>query len=133
MAIDARAVTVPSGTVLVVKTTNSISGADNAGKKFHGQLIRDLMAKGNIVLPAGTKVVGVVQSPFVSVGSTTRPMTLKLTAVSIRGQMVPVNTQPFEAQAGGVAGKHGGRATSNRFVFPPGTVFQFSLSQPANL
>jgi hypothetical protein len=133
MAIDARAATVPSGTVLVVKTTTSLSSYDNAGKKFTGHLVRGVTAKGNIALPAGTEVVGVVQSPYVSVGSTSRPMTLKLTGVSVRGQMVAINTQPYEAVASGVAGKHGGRATGNRFVFPPGTILQFQLSQSANL
>ena len=133
MAVDASAATVPSGAVLVVKTTTSLSSYDNAGKKFNGQLIHGVTAKGNIVLPVGTSVVGVVESPYVSVGSTTRPMTLKLTAISIRGQMVAINTQPYEAEASGVAGKHGARATGNRFVFPPGTVLQFHLSQPANL
>jgi hypothetical protein len=47
--------------------------------------------------------------------------------------MVAINTHSFEAAASGVAGKHGTRATGNRFVFPPGTVLQFSLSHPANL
>ena len=133
MVVDASAATVPSGAVLVVKTTNSLSSSDNAGKKFQGQLIHGVTAKGNIVLPAGTSVVGVVESPYVSVGSTTRPMTLKLTAISIRGQMVAINTQPYEAAASGVAGKHGARATGNRFVFPPGTVLQFHLNQPVHL
>ena len=133
LAIGARAATVPSGAVLVVKTTTSLSSYDNAGKKFTGQLVRGVTAKGIVVLPAGADVVGVVQSPYVSVGSTSRPMTLKLTGISVRGQMVAINTEPYEAVASGVAGKHGSRATGNRFVFPPGTILQFHLSKATNL
>ena len=93
------AATIPAGTTLQVRTSTTISSRDTAGKKFQGQLLQDVGAKGTVILPVGTAVVGVVESPRVEVGSSTRPLTLKLTQVSVHGQiMVPIKTKDFEVE-----------------------------------
>jgi hypothetical protein len=122
------AATIPSGTMLLLKTSNSISSRDNAGKRFYGTLIQ-----GAGSLPAGTKVTGVIVSPYVAIGSTTRPMTLRLTELSVKGRTVLISTQVFDAQATGVYGRRGTRLTGNNFVFPPGTMMQFVLNRPVSI
>ncbi len=120
--------TIPSGTMLVLKTTNSISSRDKAGKRFYGTLIQ-----GTGALPAGTHVEGVIVSPYVAIGSTTRPMTLRLTQLSLKGHPVPISTHVFDAENSGMYGRRGTRLTGNNFVFPPGTVMQFVLDRPVNI
>ena len=123
------AATIPAGTTLVLKTTESIASRDVAGRPFHGQLILSAGA-----LPVGTKVVGIVQSPRVVIGSITRPLTLQLTQVSVQGRMMPIKTQPFEAHNKGTTGPRGGvRVTGSAFVLPPGTLLQFRLTHPLNI
>jgi hypothetical protein len=122
------AATIPSGTMLLLKTSNSISSRDNAGKRFYGTLIQSAGS-----LPAGTKVTGVIVSPYVAIGSTTRPMTLRLTELSLKGRTVLISTQVFDAQATGVYGRRGTRLTGNNFVFPPGTMMQFVLNRPVSI
>jgi len=127
------AATIPSGTMLQLRTSNSISSRDHAGKRFYGTLLNNVSVNGNVVLAAGTKVAGVIESPRVAIGSTTRPMTLKLTDVSVRGRTVLISTQIFEAEAAGIYGRRGTRVSGNNFVFPPGTVLQFSLNRAVSI
>lgn len=127
------AATIPSGTMLQLRTTNSISSRDKAGKKFYGALLNNVSVNGNVVLAAGTNVVGVIQSPRVAIGSTTRPMTLKLTEISTKRGSVLISTQIFEAEASGMYGRRGTRVTGNNFIFPPGTVLQFYLNRPVGI
>lgn len=127
------AATIPSGTILQLRTTNSISSRDHAGKKFYGTLLNNVSVNGNVVLAAGTKVAGAVESPRVAIGSTTRPMTLKLTEVSAHGHTMLISTHVFEAEAAGIYGRRGTRVSGNNFVFPPGTVLHFSLNRAVNI
>jgi hypothetical protein len=131
--VGGSAATIPSGAILQLRTTNSISSRDHAGKRFYGTLINNVSVNGNVVLPAGTKVTGAIESPRVAIGSTTRPMTLKLTEVSVRGHTVLISTHVFEAEAAGIYGRRGTRVSGNNFVFPPGTVLQFALNRAVSI
>lgn len=122
------AATIPSGTMLLLKTSNSISSRDKAGKRFYGTLIQSAG-----VLPAGTHVVGVIVSPRVAIGSTTRPMTLRLTELSLKGRAVLISTHVFDAENSGIYGRRGTRLTGSNFVFPPGTMMQFVLDRPVSI
>ncbi len=124
---------VPNGTTLVVKTASTISSKDSAGKPFKGQLLQDVQVKGKVVLAAGTPVAGVVESPQVRAGSRTRPLSLKLTQISVGGRMVPVETESFQTKDAGVKAKSGARVTGGAFLLSPGTTLQFRLSQPLSL
>jgi hypothetical protein len=129
------AATIPAGTTLQVRTSTTISSRDTAGKKFQGQLLQDVGAKGTVILPAGTPVVGVVESPRVEVGSSTRPLTLKLTQVSVHGRTVSIKTQGFEAENLSPWKGRRGRVqiSGGAFVLPHGTTLQFRLAQPLTL
>jgi hypothetical protein len=132
-SLAATAATIPAGTTLVVKTTSTISSRDTAGKPFQGSLLRDVEVEGKVVLTAGTPVAGVVESPRVQIGSSTRPLSLKLVQVSIHGRMKPLKTESFETENAGIKGRRGIRLTGGAFLLPPGTNLQFRLSQPLNL
>ena len=88
------ATTIPADAKIVVTTTTTISSRDATGKPFEGRLLQNVEVKGHSALTAGAPVRGVVESPRVNIGSSTRPLTRKLTQVSIHGRMVPIKTQP---------------------------------------
>ncbi len=131
--LGAIADTIPSGTTLVLKTTSTITSRDNTGKPFQGRLSQSVQVKGKVVLAEGAGVAGVIESPRVAIASSTRPLTLKLTEVSIGGKMVPIKTESLETDATGVKTRGGKRVTGGAFVLSPGTTLQFKLSQPLNL
>jgi len=133
---SASAVTVPAGTNLTVRTVVTISSQDRVGKKFTAQLDRDVAVNGTVLLRAGTKVYGKVESSRALAGRQSRPLTLNLTAISSHGREVPVVTvQAFRAESTAPTGP-GGRVTivaGSKFVFPHGSKMQFRLAQPLNL
>ena len=57
-----RAVTVPAGTSLWVRTLDRVSSSDNAGKSFAARLDASLVVNNRVVIPAGCKVYGCVES-----------------------------------------------------------------------
>jgi hypothetical protein len=61
-SLPGRASTLPSGTVLSVRTLEPVSSGDKAGKKFAAQLDTNLIVKGRVTAPAGSVVYGRVES-----------------------------------------------------------------------
>ena len=126
--------TLPAGTIILVRTEKNIYARDPAGRKFQAKLVRPLAAEGKNVVPAGTPVVGMVKSPWLSVGSTTRPLTLRLVEIVINGKPVAVKSDDFEANNPSPWNtRRGVQVTGGAFVLTPGTVLQFHLKQPVNL
>jgi hypothetical protein len=90
------AVTVPAGTLLLVRVQNQVSSDDKAGTKFAAVLETDLTANGVVVAPAGTKVYGQVQQSKKAgrmVGKST--LSLVLTDINIGGTNQPIATSDF--------------------------------------
>ena len=56
------AATIPAGTTLVVRTLQAISAIDQPGTPFTAQLENNVTANGKVVLPAGTKLSGKVET-----------------------------------------------------------------------
>ena len=127
--------TIPAGTTLVVRTSTAISSRDATGRKFQASLTHDVKGSDGIILPAGTMVTGVIQSPQVRIASTHRPLTLRLIDVQIGKQKVGIKTAPFEAQdTSPWTGRHGRtQITGSAFLLPSGTILPFRLTQPVNL
>ena len=65
------AATIPAGTTLVVRTLQAISAIDQPGTPFTAQLENNVTANGKVVLPAGTKLSGKVQTAKRTTTSTT--------------------------------------------------------------
>src|SRR6266513_551618 len=133
-AANSFAATIPAGTTLVVQTLNTIHSNDRVGRTFTAQLNQDVVVNGKVVLRAGTKFDGKIESsqanPFRS-----GPLILNLTDVSINGRTVPIKTvSGFQVQ--NLAMRAGARArgiTVGPFVAPHGLRMQFRLAQPVKL
>ena len=127
------AVTIPAGTTLIVRTQNSISSQDRVGTKFTAQLDQDIAVKGTVLLRAGTKAFGRVESSRAGSGTQSRPLTANLTAISSHGREVPVvTTQAFEPESAVRKNRRGVAISTSRFVFPHGSRMQFRLAKPLN-
>ena len=131
---SSSAATIPAGTLLVVQTVDTVSSQDRVGKKFAAQLDRDVVVNGTVLLRAGTKVFGKVESSRALSGPQSRPLTLNLTAISSNGREVPIVTmQAFQAESTRKGPRGRVTITSSRFVFPHGSKMQFHLAQPVSL
>ncbi len=128
------AATIPAGTTLVVRTLNTIQSTDRVGRTFAAQLDQDVAVNGKVVLRAGTKFDGKIESsqanPFRS-----GALILNLTDVSMNGRTIPIKTASgFEVQ--NLAMRARARAhgiTVGPFVAPRGLRMEFRLAQPVKL
>jgi hypothetical protein len=128
------AATIPAGTTLVVRTLNTIQSTDRVGRTFTAQLDQDVAVNGKVVLRAGTKFDGRIESsqanPFRS-----GALILNLTDASINGRTIPIKTvSGFEVQ--NLAMRAGARArgiTVGPFVAPRGLRMEFRLAQPVKV
>lgn len=156
----ATKVTVPAGTVLLVRMMDSVSSKNSAGATFTTKLEYDLVADGVVVARAGTVVYGKVQSATQArraVGRST--LDLRLTQMSIGSTQVPIVSSSYAqageasgkkmakaAAAGAIIGNNTGNGSSGdgaaigmgvamlkpgqTLTIPPGSLLEFSLSQP---
>jgi hypothetical protein len=129
------AATIPAGTTLVVQTLNTIHSNDRVGRTFTAQLDQDVVVNGKVVLRAGTKFDGKIESSQAIPRQSTAPLVLNLTDVSINGRTIPIKTvSGFQVQH---VSMHGGaRArgiTVGPFVAPRGLRMEFRLAQPLHI
>jgi hypothetical protein len=121
----ARAVTIPGGTSLMVRTVDQLSSSDKAGKSFAARLDDNLVVKGRVVIPAGSKVYGRVDSSK-SAGRAfgQSELALSLRKIVVDGRPVSIATGEFEE-----SGPRSGRKTARRAA--AGTLIGFALGGPA--
>ena len=110
-ASDPTSITVPTGTRLVIRTTDTIdSSRHRAGHRFRGQLEGALVVSGVTVAPRGTYVHGVVTQARQSgraVGSS--ELSMEFTDIMIDHQLFPIVTTGLSSQTGGEAARTVGR------------------------
>jgi hypothetical protein len=97
-------VTVPSGSMLLVRMGEGVSSNDAAGKRFTTILETDLAAEGVVVAKAGTRVYGKVETSQQAgryAGKST--LDIRLTELTVAGKTVAIVTGPF-AQTGSRSG-----------------------------
>jgi hypothetical protein len=118
----AAAETIPSGTKLTVRLGSEISsGTAEAGQSFNAILARNLVVKGKTLAKEGARVRGKVTLAKSS-GRLHAPgeLTLRLTAVEIRGKMVPISSSAYRAKGKGHtkgnAEKIGGGAAAGAII-----------------
>lgn len=108
---SAGQVTVPAGTRLVIRTTDTVdSSRHSAGHRFRGQLEGALVVDGVTVAPRGTFVHGRVAAAQQSgrmVGSS--ELTIEFTDLMIDDVLVPIATGGVSAQTGGEGARTVGR------------------------
>jgi hypothetical protein len=104
-------ITVPSGTRLVVRTSDTIdSSQHSAGHRFRGQLEGALVVDGVTVAPRGATVHGTILSASQAgrvAGSS--ELSLEWTDIMIDDQLFPIATTGMSAQTSGEAGRTVGR------------------------
>lgn len=114
-AADAKIVTIPKGTSLMIRAVDPVSSRDPAGKLFAGKLEGDLRSGGVTVAPSGTTVYGRLESARQSGALAGRnQLELKLTEIMIDGERVPIITAPYSAKQQGAGS--GGRTVRNTGV-----------------
>lgn len=96
----AASVTIPAGTVLLVRMVDPVSSKDPQGKRFTTTLETDLAVNGVVVAKAGTKVYGRIQSAQQARRYTGQSkLDLQLTEVAVGPNLVPILTSGY-AEAG---------------------------------
>lgn len=92
---EAKTVTIPAGTSLLVKLDKAVSSSDKPGTKFSGVLQGDLGTNG--VVKTGSAVYGeVMESKKAKRVRGKAEVTFALTQVNINGQLVTITTEPIE-------------------------------------
>ncbi len=108
-------ITVPSGTRLVIRTTDAIdSSRHSAGHRFRGQLEGALVVDGVTVAARGTFVHGRIASASQAgrmAGSA--DLSIEFTDIMIDDQLFPISTTELAAQTGNEAGRTGRRTARN--------------------
>jgi hypothetical protein len=108
---DANQVTVPSGTRLVIRMSDSLdSNRHSVGHRFRAQLDGAVVVDGVTVLPRGTQLQGQITSSGQArrlAGSSNLSVTF--TDVILNDEFVPISTGQLTAQTGDEAGRTVGR------------------------
>jgi hypothetical protein len=124
---EKKAITVPAGTVMMVKTGEKVTSSDKAGRNFSATLEANLLSGDVVVAKAGTQVYGqVMASKKIGRGVVVQhsDLVLSLTQINIEGTMYPMQTGSFSEKSTGVILQRGS------VVVPAGSLLQFSLAQP---
>jgi hypothetical protein len=126
------AATIPAGTTLLVRTNQTVSSSDPAGKTFSAQLANDVVVAGKVVLRKGTKAVGRVDS-----NRRFAPMSLVLNVTQIAGKkgLVHIKTvNGFQTDGLSFRTRRGVSVGRGGFVsIPTGTLMRFQLAQSVTL
>jgi hypothetical protein len=129
---DSSAATVPAGTTLVVQTLGAVASTDAPGTRFAAQLTNNVAVNGKLVLPAGTKLSGKIETSRRMVSSTQR-LTVNLTDVQIGGRAVPIKTTGARPLSNDYQTKRGVSVSRAAYTVPAGKQIEFQLAQPLNL
>ena len=93
-------VTLPAGTLLLVKMETQVTSSDQSGRRFQARLANRLEANGKVAAPEGTIVFGRVEQAK-QAGRLRGKSTLQLTLteLSLGGKAIPISTGNY-AEAG---------------------------------
>src|SRR5207249_12097770 len=84
-------ITIPAGSLLVVRTMHGISSIDAPGTPFPARLDKDVVVNGKVVLPVGTKVSGKVATSKRTHTSSQR-FSVNITDLQVGGRSLPIKT-----------------------------------------
>jgi len=124
---EKKAITVPAGTSMMIKTGEQVSSNDAAGRRFSATLQANLLAGDEIIAKAGSQVYGRVEKS-VSVGRgvviNQSNLTLSLTDINVDGTMYPIQTGSFKEGSTSLILKR------KAVVVPAGSILEFQLTAP---
>jgi len=127
---EKKAITVPAGTAMMVKTGSEVSSKDKPGRKFSATLEANLLAGDEVVAKAGTQVYGVVVKSVQAgrgIVASHANLVLGLTDINIEGTMYPIQTGSFSEESTGII------LQRKSVVVPAGTLLEFRLTQPLTI
>jgi hypothetical protein len=128
-ASSLNAATIPAGTTIPVRTLSSITSQDPAGRTFAAEVSQDVAIKRNVVLRAGTKAFGKIQSSRANPRKN-EPLTLELTSISVNGRNVAIKTHSFQPGSPTVTARQARYGhTAGTLTLSPGTNMQFQLAR----
>ncbi len=112
-AQNAKRITVPAGTRLLIRTVDPIdSSKQKAGFRFTATLETNLMAEDQVVAPRGTELKGqLAQASSAGKYKGSSQLTLELTDIVINGTAYPLLTSAFE-----IKGKGEGKETTKKVI-----------------
>jgi hypothetical protein len=121
--------TVSAGTPILVRTNAAISTHATPGNHFTATLEQGL---GSVA--AGAQLSGVIEASRGSRSTTSsKPLTLRLTAISKSGRLVVLKTDAVMPQGAKTTRARRGGFSFGEDTFPVGTKLEFHLTQPVNL
>jgi hypothetical protein len=129
---DSQAATVPAGSILVVQTLDTVSSTDTPGTRFAAQLANNVAVKGKVVLPAGTRFSGKIETSRRMVSSTQK-LTVDLTDVQVGGRTVPIKTTGARELSNNFKTRGGAGISRGAYTVTAGKRLEFQLAQPLNL
>ncbi len=130
------AVTIPTGTTLVVRTLHNISSVDAPGKAVAMRLDKDVVVNGKVALPAGTKISGRVETSKRSRALTReQSLTVNITDAQVHGRTVAIKTTGAVNLENPLARttQRGAQISTYSYQVPVGTKVQFRLAQPLEI
>jgi len=162
VAVQPKSVTLPAGTMLVVRMVDTVTSKKPAGTKFTTKLEYDLAVSGTVALKGGTAIYGKVQSSTQArraFGKST--LDLRLAQIIVNGQPVPIVSSGYKeagasslkkaakgAAAGAVIGEiaddDAGKGAAigataslikkgETVTVPTGAMLEFTLTQPVTI
>lgn len=99
------AVTVPAGTLLLVRMRDTVTTRNSAGRRFSAELDSDLRVGGQLVAPRGARVWGRVEEARQARRMTgASQIEVGLIEIEIGGQRVPIITSDVRIRTGNATG-----------------------------
>lgn len=99
------AVTVPAGTLLLVRMRDTVTTRSSAGRRFSAELDSDLRVGGQLVAPRGTRAWGRVEEARQARRMTgASQIEVGLIEIEIGGQRVPIITSDVRIRTGNATG-----------------------------
>jgi hypothetical protein len=110
-------VVVPAGTPMKIKLGQSVSSKGYAGQQFTGVLEVALVVQGNVIAPAGTKVIGRLTDTQRSRAMTGKAgISFELTTIEIDGVPYPIVTETLAFETANKAGSTAKRAAKGAAI-----------------
>jgi len=99
----ARLVTLPAGSTLPVRITQTLDSATTqTGDSFTGAIATDIVQDGMVMLPRGANVTGhVIEVKEAAHFKGASLLSVELTGIDARGQRISVSTQPYNVEGKG--------------------------------
>jgi hypothetical protein len=159
--VPSKSLTLPAGTMLLVRMMDSVSSRNPPGANFTTKLEYNLVVNGIVAVPAGTVIYGKVQSSTQArrvAGRST--FDIRLTQMVVQGNPIPIASSGYQqagsasiakaakgaaagAAIGAIAGDAGKGAAigatagaltrGQTLTITPGTLLEFTLTQPVSV